>query len=338
MKKLFILGGTLVERGETREVYLPITEAANSRPVLLPITVIRGKEDGLRLLLTGAVHGDELNGTAILRNLLATLNPEDIRGTLIIIPIVNIIGFLARSRYLPDRRDLNRFFPGNSKGNMTQRITHRIFHDVVKHADVCIDLHTAAFGRENFPHIRGSLKNAVVRKYAKSFDVPVLVDDPGRTGTLRRAATQAGVPTLLFEGGTSNRFQRSIVRSGLNGILTFLKKNGILKRKKILRKTPFQITVRKTQWIRAERGGLLELKVHPGSLLYRGTSVATISNPLGREVHLLSSPVTGLVLGVTTSPVVNPGTPVVQVAHIQKTLGAVEKAISTGKLKTFVPS
>jgi len=336
MKRSLIIAGTLIEPGETREVYLPLTEAANSRPVLLPIIVIRGENPGMRLLLTAAVHGDELNGTAILRNLLATIKPKDLNGTLIIVPVVNILGFLSRSRYLPDRRDLNRVFPGSAHGNMAQRIAHRIFDNLVKVADACIDLHTASHGRENFPHVRGKLKDLKVRKLAKSFGVPILVDDQGRTGTLRQSATKQGIPTILFEGGTANTFQPSIVRIGFNGVITFLKQLGILKKQtKSTQKRSFQITVRTSKWIRAERGGLLELKTHPGNLLYRGDRIAAISNPLGREVHQLCSPMTGLVIGVTTSPVVNPGTPVVHLVKLNRTLAAVEKAIANGSLKAL---
>jgi len=333
MKRLLILGGTLIEPGEIREVHLPITEAANSRPVLLPITVIRGRNEGLCVLLTAAVHGDELNGTAILRELLEVITDVELFGSLIIVPIVNILGFLSRSRYLPDRRDLNRFFPGSPTGNMTERVAHRFFENVCKMADVILDFHTAGHGRENYPHIRADMENPLVRKYAKTFGTPIILDDKGAKGTLRRAATDHGIPAIVFEGGTADTFQKSIVKAGVSGLLRFLERTGMIKKEKTKKKFPFHVVVKRTQWIRAERGGILELKIHPGNLLYRGDPVAQISNPLGKEVHLLPSPHTGLVIGVTTSPVVNPGMPVAHVAQLQKTLSTIERAISSKTLK-----
>lgn len=327
MSGSFILGGTLIEPGEVREIHLSMTEASNSRPVLTPVTVIRGEKDGLRLLLTAAVHGDELNGTAILRELAEKISPKKLRGTVILAPIVNILGFLSRSRYLPDHRDLNRSFPGSAKGNMAQRIAHRFFEDVVKQVDVGIDLHTAILGRSNFPHVRADMGNAEARRYAKAFGTSILIDDRGLPGMLRRVATDKGIPYIAFEGGTADTFQKWVVRAGLHGLLTFLMRTGML-RKKNLPKSPFQIVVRKTEWIRAERGGLLELKTHPGKLVYRGEEVAKISNPLGRDSAVVPSPVTGLVIGVTTSPVVNPGTALVNVAELKKTLPMVEKHLA----------
>ncbi|MFH1262905.1 MAG: succinylglutamate desuccinylase/aspartoacylase family protein [Pseudomonadota bacterium] len=325
MAKTFILGGTLVEPGELREIHLSITEASNARPVLLPITVIRGANEGPRVILSAAVHGDELNGTAILREMIEKISPKRLTGTLIVIPIVNILGFLARSRYLPDHRDLNRFFPGTPKGNMAQRIAYRFFEEVVRMADFGIDLHTAISGRANFPHVRADMANAQARKMAKLFGVPVIIADRGQPGMLRRAATDKGIPYISWEGGTSNAFERWIVRSGVNSLFTFLHRSRMWKKKKKPPKRPFQIIVRNTAWIRAERGGLLELNVKPGELLYRGERVARISNPLGRASTVVPSPLTGLVIGVTTSPVVNPGTALVNIAQLKKTLSAVEK-------------
>lgn len=323
----------LIEPGESREVHLPLTEAANSRPVLLPITVIRGKKEGLRLLLVAALHGDELNGTAILREILSRVSPNRLRGTLIIVPVLNVLGFLYRSRYLPDRRDLNRYFPGSPKGNMAQRIAHRFFQDVVKLADACIDLHTAAAGRENFSHIRGDMRDPAVRRIAKAFGSPIIIDEPGPIGSLRRAATREGIPSIVFEGGTANKFERPIVRAGLHGIENLLRRTGTLPKKGNRKKSPFQVIVRKTHWIRSDRGGILELKIHPGSLIYRGDPVAVISNPLGRDVHPIPSPMTGLVIAVTTNPVINPGTPIAHVVQLRKTLATVEKAVAAGTFK-----
>ena len=331
--KLLILGGALIEPGQVREIHLPITEAANARPVILPITVIRGSQDGPTVFMTAAVHGDELNGTAILRNLYARIKPERLRGTLILIPIVNMLGFLTGSRYMPDRRDLNRVFPGEPDGNMPQRVAYKLFHEILRYADVGIDFHTAAVSRENYPHLRGDMKNALVRKYAKAFGCPVIIDQKGIRGTLRHAATDHGIPTLLFEGGTANRFQRPIVQAGVKGTMTFLRNLGMIRKKPDSEhKLPFQVIVKKTTWIRAERGGLLELRCTPGSLVYRGEPLAIIANPLGKDAQPVPSPVTGLVIGSTMSPLVNPGMPLVHMVQLNRTLKTVENHTRNRKL------
>lgn len=335
MKRLLIISGNLIEPGQVKEVHLPITETPNSRSILIPITVIRGLEEGPCIYMTGAVHGNELNGTAILKNILLKIKPERLAGTLIIIPIVNILGFLTGSRYLPDRRDLNRNFPGSARGNMTQRIAHKIFHDVIQYADAGIDFHTAADNRENFPHVRGDMKNPLVRKYAKAFGCPIIVNQKGERGTLRFAATARGIPTILFEGGTANKFQKPIVQAGVRGTLKFLRNLGMIRKKKKktgVSRSFFQIVVKKAHWVRADRGGLLELKTHPGHLLYRGDPVAVISNPLGQDVHAVSSPITGLVIGTTTSPLISPGMPIIHVVEINRTLQTIEKNVLNKKV------
>lgn len=335
MSKLLILGGTLIEPGQVREVHLPVTQAANSRPVILPITVIRGVHEGPYGYLTAAVHGDELNGIAILRNLITKIRPERLSGALIIVPIVNMLGFLTGSRYLPDRRDLNRSFPGSPTGNMTQRIAYKFFHEIIQHADFGIDFHTASADRENFPHLRGDLKNSAIKKLAKAFSNPIIINDAGPKNSLRHAATSHGIPSLLFEGGTPNRFQKSVVQAGVNGTMAFLRNMGMLRKKlhsEDIHKLPFQVVVNKTKWIRADHGGLLELKTAPGGLLYRGDPIAIVSNPLGQDAHIIPSPITGLVIGMTTSPLASPGMPIVHMVELNKTLKTVEKHVRKNKL------
>ncbi|MCB0307963.1 MAG: succinylglutamate desuccinylase/aspartoacylase family protein [Bdellovibrionales bacterium] len=341
MKKLLIISGVLIEPGQVREIHLPISETPNARSTILPITVVRGVEEGPCIFLTAAVHGDELNGIAILKSLMIKIKPEKLRGALIIVPIVNMLGFLGESRYLSDRRDLNRMFPGTPTGNMAQRIAYKFFHEVIRHADAGIDFHTGAENRENFPHVRGDLKNIQVRKYAKAFGCRIIIDQKGLKGTLRYAATERKIPTIVFEGGTANTFQRPIVQTGVRGTIRFLRNLGMLREKRRFsrkRSLPFQIVAKKALWVRADRGGLLELKVHPGELLYRGDPVAIISNPLGRDVHGISAPMTGLVIGVTTSPLVSPGMPIVHMVEINRTLKTIEKHLKNRKLTLAFPN
>ncbi len=323
----------IIKPGEIKDIHLPISEAANTQPVYIPITVIKGLRPGPTVFLTAAVHGDELNGTAILRNLINITKPKSLCGALVVVPILNIFGFLLRSRYLPDRRDLNRSFPGHPTGNMAQRVAHRFFNEIIAKCDFGIDFHTATHGRENFPHVRADMDKPNVKKLAKAFGVSILVNNKGPEGSLRKAATEKNIPTIIFEAGNPNAFERDIVNFGLKKTRGFLSKMGVLRLKKKKRKNkPLQIIVRKTVWIRSSRGGLLENSIKPGQIVTVGMRLAKITNPFGKDVHQIISPLNGLVIGISSNPVVNPGTPIAHVVVLKKTLAKVRSHATNGHL------
>ena len=322
-----------MEPGETREIFLKVSESFLSSGIQIPITVIRGREAGPVAFVTAAVHGDEINGVDIVRRLIFDLNHDNLRGTLIAIPVVNIPGFLGQSRYLPYHRDLNRFFPGKRKGNNADRIAWRLFQEVISRCDFGIDLHTAAHGRLNLPHVRGDMANARVRALARSFGSTILVDQPGTQGSLRRSATDSGVPTILFEAGETGRFSPRISLEGLRGVLGVLEMTGMWPASREARRPPFQVIVKASDWIRAEKGGILDLSVKPGDLVYEGDVIGSILNPFGRTVTRIRALHTGIVIGVTTAPLTIPGTGVAHVARLKKTLAVVERSIRTHKAK-----
>ncbi|MCM2279425.1 MAG: succinylglutamate desuccinylase/aspartoacylase family protein [Oligoflexia bacterium] len=326
----FSIAGIPVGPGETREIYLKVSESYLSGSVQIPVTVIRGREPGPTAFVTAAIHGDELNGADIVRRLIFDIDHEKLSGTLIAVPVVNIPGFLSQSRYLPYNRDLNRFFPGKKKGNNAERIAFRIFREIVRKCDFGIDLHTAAGGRMNLPHVRGDMTHPRVRKLARAFGATVLVHQPGVRGSLRREATDAGVPTILFEAGETGRFSNKVSLSGLRGVLNVLSDMKMWTEHDPKR-PPFQVIVKASEWIRAEKGGILDLEATPGELLYEGDLVGSILNPFGRTVTQVRSPVTGIVIGVTTAPLAIPGTGVVHVARLKKTLPWVERSMKRAK-------
>lgn len=327
------IAGISVAPGETREIYLKVSESYLSQSVHIPVTVIRGTRPGPTAYVMAAVHGDEINGTDIVRRLIFDVDHEKMSGTLIAIPVVNIPGFIAQSRYLPYHRDLNRFFPGKNRGNNAQRMAHRLFKEVVGKCDFGIDLHTAANGRLNLPHVRGDMSHPRVRSLARAFGSTVLVDAKGVRGSLRREATEAGVPTILFEAGETGRFSPKISLIGLRGVLNVLAEQGIWPRKDAERKPPFQVIVKHSDWIRAEKGGILDLVVRPGDLIYEGDLIGTVLNPFGKTVTQLRSPWTGIAIGVTTQPLTIQGTGVVHIARLRKTLARVERSIARTKAK-----
>ena len=329
----FEISGIRVAAGETREIFLKVSESYLSSGIQIPITVIRGREPGPVAFVTAAVHGDEINGVDIVRRLIFDLNHENLRGTLIAIPVVNIPGFLSQTRYLPYHRDLNRFFPGKRKGNNADRIAWRLFKEVISRCDFGIDLHTAADGRLNLPHVRGDMSSPRIRALARSFGSTVMVDQPGTKGSLRREATDSGVPTILFEAGETGRFSTRISLEGLRGVLGVLQMTGMWPSGGEIPSPPFQVIVKASDWIRAEKGGILDLSVKPGDLVYEGDLIGSIFNPFGRTVTRIRAVHTGIVIGVTTAPLTIPGTGVAHVARLKKTLAVVERSIQTYKAK-----
>jgi uncharacterized protein len=328
----FVLSGIKIAAGETREIYLKVSESYLSRSIQIPITVIRGRKPGPTAFVMAAIHGNEINGADIARRLIFDLNHEKLSGTLVTVPVVNIPGFLVQSRYLPYHRDLNRSFPGKRKGNNSDRMAARLFKEIVEKCDFGIDLHTAADGRLNLPHVRGDMSNPKVRTLARAFGATVLIDQPGVRGSLRREATDAGVPTILFEAGETGRFSKKISLIGLRGVLNVLSEMGMWPEEQQVR-PPFQVIVKMSEWIRAEKGGILDLSVKPGELIYQGDLVGSILNPFGKTVTKIRSPHTGIIIGVTTAPLTIPGTAVAHVARLKKTLGMVERSYRKNKKK-----
>lgn len=326
------VGGIRVSPGESREIYLKASESFAAGGIHVPVTVVRGKGDGPTAFVTAAVHGDEINGVDIVRRLILDLDPETFSGTLIAVPVVNIPGFLEQSRYLPYHRDLNRFFPGKQKGHNAERFAWRLFREVVARCDFGIDLHTASDGRWNLPHVRGDMSNPRVRKLASEFGASVVVDNIGLPGSLRCAATRAGVPTILFEAGEARRFSRRVSQTGVRGVLSVLAAEGMMPARE-KRKLPYQVIVKVSDWVRAERGGILDLAVRPGDLVYEGDLVASILNPFGTTVTRVRSNTTGIVIGVTTAPLAIPGTGLAHVAKLRKTLARVERSIRAQRRK-----
>jgi predicted deacylase len=333
----FALGDTIVLPGETRHIRLSVSESYVSTPVEIPLTIINGIGEGPILMVTAASHGDECNGTAIVRQLVYGVDHSNLRGVLICAPVLNLPGFLRNERDLPDGRDLNRNFPGKPDGNSAQRIANRIFTQIVQKCDYLIDLHTATRGRTNILQVRGDMTNAEVRRIAKAFGSEIVIDEPGLAGTLRKAATESGIPTLTAEIGESQRFEKHLVDAGLVGVMNVLYELGMMKGKPV--PPLFQVIVKKTEWVRADRGGMLEMIAGPRSLVTEGEELCTITNPFGKEMGAVRAPFTGMVVGITNYPMVSPGSPICHLVKLDKTLTTVENALRREKTMQmqFVP-
>ena len=229
VRQPFIIGGLSVKPGERRLVDLPISKLSNHAPVTLPVHVLHGLEPGPTMFVSAAIHGDELNGVEIIRRLLRTLRPQSIHGTLLCVPVVNVFGFISRSRYLPDRRDLNRSFPGSATGSLAARLAHLFLTEIVKRSQIGIDLHTAAIHRINLPQIRGVFrKRPRFQELGLAFGAEVMLESPERPGSLREAARAAGVDVLSYEGGEGLRFDEFAIRAGVDGITGVMLEVGML--------------------------------------------------------------------------------------------------------------
>lgn len=312
----FEFAGRRILPGQSAEMRLEASELYTAEPLAVPVTVVRGLRPGPTLFLTAAVHGDELNGVAIIRDLLIDQDFAELAGTLIALPVVNVPGFLHQSRTLPDNRDLNRSFPGSSHGSFSARLAHRVFQDVIRVSDYGIDFHTAGGDRANYPHVRADLSARRVAELAAAFGTPVVIHGQGPAGALRRAAAGAGVPTIVYEAGSSRVFERRFIDQGLAGALNVLRHLGMLDGAPVAT-PPLRLEVRKSTWLRASAGGILDLKVSLGEAVGRGQVISVNTNPFGRERSQLVSPAGGIVIGLTRSPLVHPGDAICHLARLR---------------------
>lgn len=307
------VAGADVPGGARVDLFLSVSETYVGDRVSIPVTVLNGVRPGPRLFITAAIHGDELNGIGIARALLTSLEPTELSGSLVVVPVVNVLGLPLHSRYLPDRRDLNRVFPGSSEGSMASRLAHVVFTEVVVDADVGIDLHTAAKNRDNLPQIRAGLDDERTLELARAFRPPVLVDAPQRPGSLRAAAAARGIPVLTYEGGQALRFEEEVIGVGLAGVRRLMAHLGMIDPVEP-EGAPEPWEADETHWVRAERGGIMTLEVGLGDWVTEGEALWTVSSPFGHERSSHASPWTGVVIGISTVPLVNPGDAVVHIA------------------------
>lgn len=310
----FRIAGERIPLGQSRDVRLTISETYTGDKVRVPLRVIRAKKPGPCIFITAAIHGDEVNGTGIIHDFLFGDAVHLKCGTLVLAPVVNVFGFESHERYLPDRRDLNRSFPGTRKGSLASRIAYTLMTELVDKCDYGIDLHTAAFQRTNFPNIRADLTNSHARRLAEAFGCVMVVDGKGPVGSFRREATKRGCPTIILEAGEPWKVEPSVLQIGTQGIRNVLSELGMLDTPQL--KPPFLAKVRKTQWVRATVGGILKFHVSPGDFVEEGQAIVTNYSIMGVEQNVLISPINGIILGMATMPAVKPGEPICNIATL----------------------
>lgn len=325
MQPPLLVAGTEIPAGSQHTLQFPLPFLYTHSPTTMPVNIIHGRHAGPCLLVTSAIHGDEINGIEIIRRLLGHKSLSRIKGTLILIPVVNVFGFVGQSRYLPDRRDLNRSFPGSSKGSMAARLSNLIMTEILPHCSHVIDLHTGAIGRENLPQIRATLETGSdkLKELAMAFSAPVVLDALLREGTFRQAAHEIGISSLVYEAGEALRFDEVSIRAGVTGILNVMSHLDMI-RKRTRKRTHSPIVAKGSSWVRASQSGVVRSLVALGARVSTGETLAYISDTFGGHEEELISPTSGIIIGRTKLPLVHEGEAIFHIAKFSQTSEAAE--------------
>ncbi len=325
MREAFEIGGVMIQPGQRISVDLPVPDLYTHNSMTWPIHVIHGKKPGPVLFISGAIHGDEINGVEIIRRILHSKSLNRIRGTLIALPVVNIFGFINQSRYLPDRRDLNRSFPGSGKGSLAARMANLFIKGVLTKCTHGIDLHTAAIHRDNFPQVRAMLEDPEIEKMARAFSSPVIIDTAIVEDSLRSAASKMNIPVIVYEGGEALRFNEEAIRAGVKGVISTMRS---LEMQPKLKRQPKKVepyVARSTTWVRAPQSGILRSVKSLGELVERHEVMGIISDPFGEEDEDVLAPAEGIIIGRTNIPLVNEGEALFHIAQFKDSENVLEQ-------------
>ncbi len=325
MQGAICIGDVSVAPGEQRSIELSLPSFYSHSPVIMPVHVINGRRDGPVLFVSAAIHGDEINGVEIIRRLLKARQIQRLKGALIAVPVVNVYGFISQSRYLPDRRDLNRSFPGSETGSMAARLAFTFMHEVVSQCTHGIDLHTGAIGRENLPQIRAKVFDAPqTAAMACAFGAPVILNAELRDGSLRAAVAEHGIPVLLYEAGEALRFDEVAIRAGVKGITRVMRHLGMLAKSKSRKAATEPLVARNSHWVRAPQSGVLRMVVPLGAQVSKQQIIGRVADPFGEQEEVIRADESGIVIGKTNLPLVHEGEAVFHIARFKQPKSATE--------------
>lgn len=312
-----VISGQEVRPGERIRIDIPLPNLYTQTPVAMPMHVVHGHRPGPRLFVTAALHGDEINGVEIIRRLLQHHTLDHLHGTLLAVPVVNVYGYIRQSRYLPDRRDLNRSFPGSDRGSLTARLAATLVNEVVAGSTHGIDLHTGALHRENLPQVRAALDSCeAMPALARAFGTPVILDAELRPGSLRATAAERCIPVLVYEAGEALRFDEFAVRAGLRGVLGVMRHLGMIRGRSGGRGFPRRpVVARSSLWVRAPQSGVLLSTTPLGAHVNAGATLGILADPLRSADERVIAPVAGIVIGRTNLPLVTEGEALYHIAR-----------------------
>lgn len=317
MRESFAIGSVRVRAGRSQHVELEVARLVTGGDITLPVRVVHGREDGPTVWIDAAVHGDEVIGVEVIRQVLAAVSPKTLRGTLVAVPVVNVLGFMTGDRYLPDRRDLNRSFPGSARGSLASRIAHLLMTEVVAKCDVGIDLHTGSDRRDNLPQIRADLDDPETRRLAEAFGAPVMLHARLRDGSLRQAAREAGAIALLYEAGEALRFEPEPIAVGVAGVMRVLAALDMLDAEDADEAEP-PVACRQSGWVRARGSGILHLEVELGDQVEAGARIGRVADAFGTGGRIVRADRDGIVVGLTRAPIVHAGDAVAHLASLEQ--------------------
>ncbi|MCW9024189.1 MAG: succinylglutamate desuccinylase/aspartoacylase family protein [Gammaproteobacteria bacterium] len=313
-----IINGVTIKAGTRQTIDLPAGRLYTHAPMTIPVHIVSGKKSGPCLFLSAAIHGDEINGVEIIRRILKLPALKRLTGTIIAVPIVNIHGLISHSRYLPDRRDLNRSFPGSDKGSLAGRIANLFMKEIVEKSTHGIDLHTGAIHRTNLPQIRANLDDQETEKLARAFNVPVIISSTLRDGSLRESASEYGIPMLLYEAGEALRFDEVSIRAGVKGIINVMRMLEMLPPSRSKSSKHIEpVVARSTSWIRAPDSGILRAMIPLGGRVKKNTLLGIVADPFGEKEVSIKAPFGGIVIGRTNLPLVNEGDALFHIARFE---------------------
>jgi len=307
--------GTDVAPGTSQFIDIPVADLYTHTSLHMPIQVVNGKRKGPALFVCAAIHGDELNGVEIIRRLLAQKALRRLAGCLVAVPVVNVHGFLAQSRYLPDRRDLNRSFPGSARGSVAARLADTFSREIISQCDYGIDFHTGAVHRCNLPQIRADLDDPRTRELAGEFHVPVLINAKLRDGSLREHAAANGIPMLLYEGGEALRFDETAIGAGLRGVLNVMRKLEMLPARESSSRRIEPLVATSTSWVRAPVSGVVRSRKNLGQRVQEKETLATISDPFGESETAVRAAFSGIIIGQSRLPLAHEGDALLNLAR-----------------------
>lgn len=318
MRESFEINGQTVKPGGNALIRIPLPGLHSDMSVHMPIHVFHGRSDGPVLFISAAIHGDEINGVEVIRRILSLRIIKRLKGTLLAIPTVNVLGFEGHSRYLPDRRDLNRSFPGREQGSLAARVANTFMSEIVVRSDLGIDLHTAAIHRDNFPQIRADLNDPQLNRLARVFSAPVLLHSAPPEGSLRYSAAIESVPVMVYEAGEALRFDEVAIKVAVRGILNVMRELRMLAPTKAKKYKP-PVLLRSSTWARASKSGILRAQVKLGDMVKKGDVLGFISDPAGQKDEFVDASSEGIIIGRTNIPLVYEGEALFHIGRSRQT-------------------
>lgn len=314
----FVINGQIIEPGQRVRIQVPVADLYSGTPMNIPVQVISARKPGPKLFVSAAVHGDELNGIEIIRRLMRMKSLKLTAGVLIAVPMVNVYGVLNQSRYLPDRRDLNRSFPGSPKGSLAARMADQFLNEIVGKCDYGIDLHTGAIHRSNLPQVRANLDDPETCALAEAFGAPVMLNANLRDGSLRQAAMESGTRILLYEAGEALRFDDFSINTGVRGVLKVMASLGMIRVKPSRRKYAPPFVASNSSWVRAESSGIVHNLKHLGDRVKENEPLAEIGTPFGEILSVVRATRSGVVIGKQNIPLVQEGEAMFHIAFFDE--------------------